>query len=218
MKKILSIALIAALVVASAFAGFSKTYASIDLGYNLDNTDYGFTNNNDFHYSMSFELGSETAEKADEGDIRAEIAAQFGAKIKVKDTDVSFHTVTLKITKANIIVKDVSFGILNAGKSATYAADYHVDDDPIRDEVTGLDGVPGFTVSAFGFKGGFGLKGNAKNETFAVLALAKTKSFDLVEGITAHAAGMKLTEVLMLLSPRFSSLLTLLLTSHMLIM
>ena len=36
MKKILSIALIAALVLTSAFAGFKDTAATIDLGYNLD--------------------------------------------------------------------------------------------------------------------------------------------------------------------------------------
>ena len=86
---------------------------------------------------------------------------------------------------------------LGSGKSATYAADYHLDDDgnPVRNKVTGLKDVPGFTVSAFGFNGGFGLKGNADAETYAVLAHTQTKSFDLAEGVTAQAAaGMKVTE------------------------
>ena len=197
MKKILSIALIAALVVASAFAGFSKTNASISLGYNFDDTKYGFENGQNIEYSMSFEIGSEKAEKAGEADIRAAIAAEFGAKIKVSNDTVAFDTVTLKITKADIIVKDVTFGILNAGKSATYAADYHLDDNgkPVRNKIEGLDGVPGFTVSAFGYKGGFGFNGDAKNEKYAVLAHAETKSYELAEGVTAQAAaGMKITE------------------------
>lgn len=211
MKKILSIALIAALIVGSAFAGFKKGEATIDLGYDLDEQTYGFANGTAVKYNFGFVLGEENAEKAGEGDLRAEIAASFKAEFKAADytgpTKVEGTTTangikdavvsTLKITKANIIYKDVTFGILNAGSSATYAADYHVDDngDPLRDEVVGFDGVKGFTVSAFGFKGGFGLEGDADAETFKVLAHAETKSYDLAEGVTAQAAaGMKLTE------------------------
>ena len=212
MKKILSIALIAALIVGSAFAGFKKGEATIDLGYNLDEQAYGFTNGTAVEYNFGFVLGEENAEKAGEGDLRAEIAASFKAEFKAADYtgptkfddhgDVTANGIkdavvsTLKITKANIIYKDVTVGILGAGKSATYAADYHLKDGkPVRDEVVGFDGVNGFTVSALGFKGGFGLEGNAKAETFKVLAHAETKSFDLAEGVTAQAAaGMKLTE------------------------
>ena len=206
MKKILSIALIAALIVGSAFAGFKKGEATIDLGYNLDSQAYGFTNGTSVKYNFGFVLGEENAEKAGEGDLRAEIAASFKAEFKaadyvgptteaaniIKDAVVS----TLKITKADIIYKDVTVGILGAGKSATYAADYHLKDGkPVRDKVVGFDGVNGFTVSALGFKGGFGLEGNAKAETFKVLAHAETKSFDLAEGVTAQAAaGMKVTD------------------------
>ena len=94
MKKILSIALIAALVVASAFAGFGESYATLDLGFDLDSKDYGFDNNDQVKYSMSFELGADAAEKSGEADLIAAIAAEFGANIKVADTAVSFDTVT----------------------------------------------------------------------------------------------------------------------------
>ncbi|MDD6840859.1 MAG: hypothetical protein PUD65_06100 [Spirochaetales bacterium] len=202
MKKILSIALIAALIVGSAFAGFKKGEATIDLGYNLDTQAYGFANGTAVKYNFGFVLGEETAEKAGEGDLRAEIAASFKAEFKAADytgpvTIADAVVSTLKITKANIIYKDVTVGILGAGKSATYAADYHVDDngDPLRDKVVGLDGVKGFTVSAFGYNGGFGLEGDADAETYAVLAHVQTKSFDLAEGVTAQAAaGMKVTD------------------------
>ena len=204
MKKILSIALIAALIVGSAFAGFKKGEATIDLGYNLDSQAYGFANGTAVKYNFGFVLGEETAEKAGEGDLRAEIEASFKAEFKAADyegtapiTIADAVVSTLKITKANIIYKDVTFGILGAGKSATYAADYHVDDngDPLRNKVVGLDGVKGFTVSAFGYNGGFGLEGDADAETYAVLAHVQTKSFDLAEGVTAQAAaGMKVTD------------------------
>ena len=202
MKKILSIALIAALIVGSAFAGFKKGEATIDLGYNLDSQAYGFANGTAVKYNFGFVLGEETAEKAGEGDLRAEIAASFKAEFKAADytgpvTIADAVVSTLKITKANIIYKDVTVGILGAGKSATYAADYHVDDDgdSLRDKVVGLDGVKGFTVSAFGYNGGFGLEGDADAETYAVLAHVQTKSFDLAEGVTAQAAaGMKVTD------------------------
>ena len=204
MKKILSIALIAALIVGSAFAGFKDTAATIDLGYNLDSQAYGFTNVAAVKYNFGFVLGAEDAAKAGEGDLRAEIAASFKAEFKAADyvgtapiAIADAVVSTLKITKANIIYKDVTFGILGAGKSATYAADYHVDDngDPLRDKVVGLDGVKGFTVSAFGYNGGFGLEGDADAETYAVLAHVQTKSFDLAEGVTAQAAaGMKVTD------------------------
>ncbi len=202
MKKILSIALIAALIVGSAFAGFKKGEATIDLGYNLDSQAYGFTNGTAVKYNFGFVLGEETAEKAGEGDLRAEIAASFKAEFKAADytgpvTIDDAVVSTLKITKANIIYKDVTVGILGAGKSATYAADYHVDDDgdPLRDKVVGIDGVKGFTVSAFGYNGGFGLEGDADAETYAVLAHVQTKSLNLAEGVTAQAAaGMKVTD------------------------
>ena len=203
MKKILSIALIAALIVGSAFAGFKKGEATIDLGYNLDSQAYGFTNGTAVKYNFGFVLGEENAEKAGEGDLRAEIAASFKAEFKAADyegtaTIADAVVSTLKITKANIIYKDVTVGILGAGKSATYAADYHLDNTtgkPVRDEVVGLDGVKGFTVSAFGYNGGFGLEGDADAETYAVLAHVQTKSFDLAEGVTAQAAaGMKVTD------------------------
>ena len=205
MKNILSIALIAALIVGSAFAGFKKGEATIDLGYDLDEQTYGFANGTAVKYNFGFVLGEETAEKAGEGDLRAEIAASFKAEFKAADYEGTAPLAiadavvsTLNITKADIIYKDITFGILGAGKSATYAADYHLDNTtgkPVRDKVVGLDGVKGFTVSAFGYNGGFGLEGDADAETYAVLAHVQTKSFDLAEGVTAQAAaGMKVTD------------------------
>ena len=198
MKKILSIALIAALVATSAFAAFSGS-AAIKAGVDLDSKNYGFINSDSETLIFTFEFASGEVSASGEGDLRAEIAADFSVGFDYDTTadDLVTDASVIEITKANIIYKDVTVGILSAGKSATYAADYHLDDDgdPITNYVKALSGVPGFTVSAFGYNGGFGFNGDADAETYAVLAHAQTKSFDLAEGVTAQAAaGMKVTE------------------------
>ena len=198
MKKILSIALIAALVATSAFAAFSGS-AAIKAGVDLDSKNYGFINSDSETLIFTFEFASGEVSASGEGDLKAEIAADFSVGFDYDTTadDLVTDASVIEITKANIIYKDVTVGILNAGKSATYAADYHLDDDgdPITNYVKALSGVPGFTVSAFGYNGGFGFNGDADAETYAVLAHAQTKSFDLAEGVTAQAAaGMKVTE------------------------
>ena len=198
MKKILSIALIAALVATSAFAAFSGS-AAIKAGVDLDSKNYGFINSDSETLIFTFEFASGEVSASGEGDLRAEIAADFSVGFDYDTTadDLVTDASVIEITKANIIYKDVTVGILNAGKSATYAADYHLDDDgdPITNYVKALSGVPGFTVSAFGYNGGFGFNGDADAETYAVLAHAQTKSLDLAEGVTAQAAaGMKVTE------------------------
>ena len=198
MKKILSIALIAALVATSAFAAFSGS-AALKAGVDLDSKNYGFINSDPETLIFTFEFASGEVSASGEGDLRAEIAADFSVGFDYDTTadDLVTDASVIEITKANIIYKDVTVGILNAGKSATYAADYHLDDDgdPITNYVKALSGVPGFTVSAFGYNGGFGFNGDADAETYAVLAHAQTKSLDLAEGVTAQAAaGMKVTE------------------------
>ena len=202
MKKILSIALIAALFVASAFAGFGESYATLDLGFDLDSKNYGFANGQQVKYSMSFELGADAAEKAGEADLRAEIGAEFGAKIKISDTTVGFDTVTLKLTKANILYKDVlRVGILDAGSSKTYATAYYPVDEtkpvsssnPLVSVIGGVSGVAGFNFTTYGVDGGFGLVGNTDNETYKVLAHAATtvKTGDVAVDV---AAGTLLTD------------------------
>ena len=205
MKKILSIALIAALVATSAFAAYTGS-ATIKAGVDLDSKNYGFVNATDQTIKFGFDLATGEGAAAGEGDLRAEIAAKFSASFSfeaknkaenVYEGIVDSAKVKAEITKANIIYKDVTVGILKAGSSATYAADYHKksNGDPKRNIVKGLSGVPGFTVSAFGYNGGFGFNGNSDAETYNLLAHVQTKSFELAEGVTAQAAaGMKLKD------------------------
>lgn len=200
MKKILSIALIAALVLTSAFAAVSgfKGDATLSLGYDLDSTDYGFTNGSKVEAKWGFELDSAKAGSEGEGDLKAVIAAEFKAEIAAKKfsapgaVDVADLKVSkLKITKADIVYKDmVTFGLLSAGTSANYAASYYDDDedgDPDSDVVTGLKGVPGFTVKADVANGGFGLMGNAEAKTFALLAHVALSETEVAEGVKVAA-------------------------------
>lgn len=99
---------------------------------------------------------------------------------------------TLAITKANIIYKDIlAVGILNAGKSADFAASYYddnKDEKPDVDKIIALDDVQGFTVAYSNNNGSFGLEGNSKDEDFALLSYATVSGIALAEGVTADAA------------------------------
>ena len=201
MKKILSIALIAALALTSVFAVSFTGNAALNLGYDLDTKDYGFANVNGTTLKFGFELGSGNGESAGEKDLRAEIAGEFKVEFKQQEITASGTVLdspvasTLKLTKANILYKDlVTVGILDAGKSVNYAASYYVDDDgdPESDVITGLKDVPGFTVKAYGVTGGFGFNGNADTGKYAVLAHAALDDKTVAEGLTVAAGAAAL--------------------------
>ncbi len=137
MKKILTIALIAALCLTSVFAVSFNGDATLELGYDLDSKDYGFKNAATPKLIFGFELGSGEGGAAGEKDLRAEIAGTFTVAFKENDSDSAYTPdnlgfpnatiTTLKISKANILYKDIlTVGILNAGKSADYAKSYNV--------------------------------------------------------------------------------------------
>ena len=200
MKKILSIALIVALAVTSVFAATYNGEADIELGFDLDSKDYGFTNTQlrKLKWTLTYETGDAGSEG--EGDLKAVIAATFTASQKVADdSDLVDESTTLPlegikfsaaISKADILYKDVlRVGILNAGKSAAYAKSTFKIGGNQLDKVKALDPkTPGFNFTAYGFNGGFGLKGNTGSETFAYFGWVETKSFELSEGFTAQAA------------------------------
>ena len=70
MKKILSIALIAALVATSAFAAFSGS-AAIKADVDLDSKNYGFINSDSETLIFTFEFASGEVSASGEGDLRA---------------------------------------------------------------------------------------------------------------------------------------------------
>ncbi len=204
MKKILSIALIVALAVTSVFAATYNGEADIELGFNLDSKNYGFTNTQlrKLKWTLTYETGDAGSEG--EGDLKAVIAATFTASQKVADDSKLVDEVpeflaaevikfSAKITKADILYKDVlRVGILNAGKSAAYAkSTFKIGDNGGKqlDNVGAIEKyAPGFNFTAYGFNGGFGLSGNTDTKAVKYFGWVETKSFDLSEGLTAQAA------------------------------
>ena len=208
MKKILSIALIAALALTSVFAATYNGKAALELGYDLDSSKYGFENSTSRKLKWTITYDTGTAGSEGEGDLRAVIAAEFSASQKVADDsdyvaenttlpkeDIKF---TAEITKADILYKElVRVGILNTGKSADYAKAFYkeyVKADGKKDFSNNVTSVSaqkyGFNFTVAGFNGGFGLTGNAKAKTVEYVAWGETKSFELTEGLTAQAAAV----------------------------
>ena len=153
MKKGFIVFLITLLVAGTVFAGTFTGSAGISFGVDLDKESWGFANSTTGKYSFKFELDSTKVEIGEhQTDVWAELAAEASASIKVTDKfgkGDAPASYSAKITKADIHVGKFTFGILNAGTAANYAAHYTLDDngDPIADVIYGGSKVlPGFTV------------------------------------------------------------------------
>lgn len=199
MKKILTVLLIAVLAAGMVFAAKLEGNATLDFGYNLDNTDWGFANGTSLKAKLSLNIGKEAPGSKGEGDIWAEIIGDFTVDVKIdkKGSSALDLLPTLdgkfKIKEANIHVgEDLVFGILNAGGGYSYAASYWLDDDgdPVVNAVKlGKNLAPGFNVTYKGFKGGFGVNGNADAKTYKLFGHVATPDFEVAEGVKVKAAG-----------------------------
>ena len=204
MKKGIIVLLIAVLVSGFAFAGTFKGSAGIQFGVDLDTHAWGFANPKTGKYSFSFELDSTKVAIGEDHstDVWAELAAEASASIALSDAPLAAPgavnaSYTAKITKANIHVGEITFGILNSGKAVNYAASYYkAAGAPVNDKIGGESNLaPGFTVDYKGWYGGFGatgdwkVEGNADDNVRTIWGHAKTQSFELADGLTAEAGG-----------------------------
>lgn len=87
MKKVLAIALVAILVASSAFATFSGS-ATVGVGANFDNGNYGFIGNGT-NVNFDVDLTSASAEAISEGDVYASIKASLGITLKSDEDGIS---------------------------------------------------------------------------------------------------------------------------------
>jgi len=211
MKKGIIVLLIAVLVSGFAFAGFTGN-AKITFGTDLDAKTFGFGNWATGKYTFEFTYDTLAAGKdAHETDLWAEIAATGSVKLastaeikagtdvhaadSVKAEAAGAITATFTITKANIHVKDFTFGILNMGVGPDYAKSYYLNAAGKAPENDTLKGpsrfVPGFTVSYKDYNAGFGIKGNWINDKVEVATAGwvETKAFTFGENdeFTAQA-------------------------------
>ena len=205
MKKGIIVLLIAVLVSGFAFAGTLKGSASIEFGVDLDSHDWGFANKQTGKYSFKFEFDSTKVAIGEDHqtDVWAELAAEASAWVSLSNAALASNAnltpkYTAKITKANIHVGEITFGILNAGKAADFAASYYDDDDdgsPDFNVVKSVGTAPGFTVAYKDWKGGFGAQGNWGAEdthddnTYAIFAHVETPTFKFAEDAVTVDAG-----------------------------
>ena len=128
MKKILSVALIAALVVSSAFAGLSGQ-AKLNLGYNTKTGAYGFSNGKSF--SVAVDVAEETNEVVAEGNVFAGIKAtmvlkaadRYGknATIYSNTSDVGLGVI-LNLKEAYVAGEDWKLSITGTQSGPDFAA------------------------------------------------------------------------------------------------
>ena len=218
MKKIISIAVIFALVAASAFAGISGN-ANIKLGYDFTSGAYGFKNGDSV--SVDVKLASETAEALGEGDVFAGVKASLSLLLANKDVaaDPEIWTDGAKlalgaffsIDEAYVSGQDWKVAITGTqsapdfAKSAidTVKADvYNVFGNVVdakyvaKSYKVSVNKAPGVTASykdwkvAAGFNGGKADASTGAPDFFNYHVSAFTPSLTVAEGLTVKAAAV----------------------------
>lgn len=218
MKKILSIAVIFAIVAASAFAGISGN-ANIKLGYDFTSGAYGFKNGDSV--SVDVKLASETAEALGEGDVFAGVKASLSLLLANKDVaaDPEIWTDGAKlalgaffsIDEAYVSGQDWKVAITGTqsapdfAKSAidTVEADvYNVFGNVVdtkyvaKSYKVSVNKAPGVTASykdwkvAAGFNGGKADASTGAPDFFNYHVSAFTPSLTVAEGLTVKAAAV----------------------------
>ena len=200
MKKISILLMVAVLAVGFVFAETTFTgSANLDFDYNLDSQAFALTNAVSGAFDWSYTLDSGEFGGTGEGDLYAVIAADFSFDFTAFDSDdgdifadySSYDTaltLTPEITQADIVYKDLTIGILDAGSPDTYATDF---DDDATDAMDGFSvTVPaGFNFVYGDFSGGFGLTGDVNDKLYDVYLWGGVADYAVSDTITASANG-----------------------------
>ena len=203
MKKAIIVLLITVLVAGFAFAGTLKGSAGIEFSVDLNDKDsadhaWGFKNTTVGKYTFKFEFDSTKVAIGEDHktDVWAELAADASAWVSLSNAALASNAnltakYTARITKANIHVGEITFGILNAGKAINLAASYYDDNgdgNPDNDFVGGTAFLAnGFTVNYKDWNGGFGAKGNwgdeetADDNVYEIFAHVETPTFKFAD-------------------------------------
>ena len=218
MKKIISIAVIFALVAASAFAGISGN-ANIKLGYDFTSGAYGFKNGDSV--SVDVKLASETAEALGEGDVFAGVKASLSLLLANKDVaeDPAIWTDGAKLALGAFFSIDEAYvsgadwkvaitGTQSAPDFAKSAIDtvpadvYNVFGNVVdtkyvaKSYKVSVNKAPGVTASykdwkvAAGFNGGKADASTGAPDFFNYHVSAFTPSLTVAEGLTVKAAAV----------------------------
>ena len=210
MKKIISIALVAALVATSAFAAFSGD-ASVSFGYDTTSKVWGFANGKSL--SVSVDIASEAAEKVAEGDIYAGIKASMEVGIKPNHGDKKIYNdgpasdlgIWAKVSEAYVTNGEWKVSILGSVGAPDYAKSaidfsysqakdaFGVKYGPYAVATAKSYKLPtvaqaGVTATMAGYKVGLGLVGEADDVAFNVFA--ETAEYEVAEGAKVQAAAI----------------------------
>ena len=210
MKKIISIALVAALVATSAFAAFSGD-ASVSFGYDTTSKAWGFANGKSL--SVSVDIASEAAEKVAEGDIYAGIKASMEVGIKPNHGDKKIYNdgpasdlgIWAKVSEAYVTNGEWKVSILGSVGAPDYAKSaidfsysqakdaFGVAYGPYAVATAKSYKLPtvaqkGVTATMAGYKVGLGLVGKADDVAFNVFA--ETAEYEVAEGAKVQAAAI----------------------------
>jgi hypothetical protein len=194
MKKFSVILIVSVIAMAMAFAGISGK-ASIELGYNLDNGDYGFTNAIKFTVDK-INLASGEGSAKGEGAIYAEIAGSFSLDVAKKSDQTANISnadqavgLTAKITKANVVGENWSVSILGPDKPFDFAVSAldKTGTSATTKKVAPIAMGSGFAFTYGDFAGAFGLNGNTKTPAHTVYAWAGTKALEVADGVKLGA-------------------------------
>ena len=218
MKKILSIAVIFAIVAASAFAGISGN-ANIKLGYDFTSGAYGFKNGDSV--SVDVELASEKAEALGEGDVFAGVKASLslllanknvaedpaiwtdgaklalGAFFSIDEAYVSGADWKVAITSTQS-APDFAKSAIDTVKADVYNVFGNVVDTKYvaKSYKVSVNKAPGVTASykdwkvAAGFNGGKADASTGAPDFFNYHVSAFTPSFTVAEGLPVKAAAV----------------------------
>jgi hypothetical protein len=194
MKKISAVLLVLVLVGSVVFAGFTGS-ATTTLGYDLDNSLYGFTNASAIDIDVVLHEFPGAAKG--EGDIYAEITASVKLmfdSVTVQDGDLlaGDFDVYAKVTAAKIVSKNWTLGILSALDAPNLATSSVFMD--ANDEYADLKAtryipkVAGINLTTKGYTMSFGLKQNTA-PAYDVYASLLAPAFEAADGLKLTVGG-----------------------------
>ncbi len=195
------------LVGSLAFAGISGS-ASVDFGYDLDTSDYGFSNSDSV--SVDVNIVEALGSAAGEGDIYADIAGTFTLDFSNADAGTLNASdeviVGFDLDHATVVGADWSVGITGVADAADWAVSalnssdiaqgtndlgYAIDDASTAWTLSANDFLTtaaGVSVTYADYAVSFGLTGNADAGTYGMYGTLATPDFDLADGMTAAFA------------------------------
>lgn len=195
MKKISTVLLVLALASTMVFASLTGS-ATVELGYNLDSSDYGFLNGNGF--KANFVFVEDLVKREGEQDVSVRVDAEFSLKFSTGKDEVpgvpgkwyDSTELALKLNKAEVFSGDLWLvGITGMNKASNYAvSSIEKSGSKAVSAVNDFDTTAGLYAKVAGYKVSLGLTGNVNKNNAIVATTFETPEYELMEGLKLGAA------------------------------